>query len=90
MHRRRLLTKIHIIAVLGIASFVYFGWIYPSLHVKSRLVKAWSGSSRRIIVFGDSFSDNGEYLIDPPDAKERPVRDPAEGPRWNEVLCEEV
>jgi hypothetical protein len=89
MHRR-LLKKIHVVVTLGIASLLYFSWIYPTLHVKSRLVKAWAGSSRRIVVFGDSFSDTGVYLIDPPKEDQKPIRDSAAGQRWTETLCEEV
>jgi hypothetical protein len=88
MHRR-ILHKIHIIVALGIAGVLYFGWIYPSLHVQSRLAKAWIGSARRIVVFGDSFSDTQSYLIDAPESSQRPIRDQAEGRRWTEVLCEE-
>lgn len=84
------LTKIHVIAALGISSVLYFSWIYPTLHIKSHLVKTWAGTSRRIVVFGDSFSDTGVYLIDPPKEEEKPVRDPAAGQRWTEALCEEV
>lgn len=84
------LTKVHVIAVLGIASILYLSWIYPTLHVKSHLAKTWTGTSRRIVVFGDSFSDTGVYLIDPPKEEEKPIRDPAAGQRWTEALCEEV
>jgi hypothetical protein len=89
MQRPRL-TKLHVIAALGIASILYFFWIYPTLHVKSQLVKSWTGSSRRIVVFGDSFSDTGVYLIDPPKEGDKPIRDPEAGQRWTESLCEEA
>lgn len=42
------------------------------------------------MVFGDSFSDTGVYLIDPPKEDQQPTRDPAAGQRWTETLCEEV
>jgi hypothetical protein len=85
----RLLTRVHAIAVFVVCSLLYFAWIYPSLHVKSRIAKAWTGSSRRLIVFGDSFSDTGLYVV--PLAEDlRHIRDAAEGQRWTEVLCEEV
>jgi hypothetical protein len=89
MQRLRL-TKINVIAAFGLVSFFYFSWIYPTLHVKSRLVKTWAGTSRRIVVFGDSFSDTGVYLIDPPEEDKKPIRDSAAGQRWTEALCEEV
>lgn len=89
MQRPRV-TKFHAIAALGIASILYFAWVYPSLHVKSHLVKTWAGTSRRIVVFGDSFSDTGVYLIDPPKENQQAIRDPAAGQRWTETLCEKV
>jgi len=85
----RFLARVHVIAVLVLASLFYFVWIYPSLHVTSRITKAWTGSSRRIVVFGDSFSDTAVYVVDPPDEGSKLVRDPAEGYRWTEVLCQE-
>ena len=88
--KRLRLTKIPVIAALGIVSILYFSWIFPTLHVKSRLVKTWAGTTRRIVVFGDSFSDTGVYLIDPPKEDDRPIRDPEAGQRWTESLCEEV
>jgi hypothetical protein len=85
----RLLTRVHAIAAFVICSLLYFAWIYPSLHVTSRIAKAWTGSSRRIIVFGDSFSDTGSYVV-PISEELRHSRDPAEGKKWTEILCEEV
>jgi hypothetical protein len=86
----RLLIRVQAIAAFVIGSLLYFAWIYPSLHVTSRITKAWTGSSRRIIVFGDSFSDTGSYIVPPSSEDRRRTRDAAEGQRWTEVLCEEV
>jgi hypothetical protein len=90
MHIRLLLTRVYLVAALVICTLLYFAWIYPTLHVQSRINKALTGSSRRIIVFGDSFSDTGSYAIPAPPNELRPARNPAEGRRWTEVLCEEV
>jgi hypothetical protein len=73
-----------------VSTCLYFSWVYPSLHVPIRIYKAWHGSQRRIIVFGDSFSDTGTYAIYPPDVDLIPIRDPDEGKRWTEVLCDEI
>lgn len=50
----------------------------------------WSDSPRRLIVFGDSWSDNGLYPIDPPSRDQVPTRDIAQGKVWTEWLCSAV
>lgn len=82
--------RVHLLIALVVSTFLYFSWVYPSLHVPTRIYKAWHGKQRRIVVFGDSFSDTGTYPIDPPDEDLAPIRDPDEGKRWTEVLCDEM
>lgn len=50
----------------------------------------WDKSPRRLIVFGDSWSDNGQYPIDPPPKELMPERDEARGQLWTEWLCTAV
>ena len=50
----------------------------------------WDNSPRRLIIFGDSWSDNGQYPIDPPPKELMPVRDEARGKVWTEWLCAAV
>ena len=50
----------------------------------------WDKSPRRLIVFGDSWSDNGQYPIDPPPKELMPERDEARGKAWTEWLCAAV
>lgn len=50
----------------------------------------WSNRPRRLIAFGDSWSDNGHYPIDPPSADQVAIPDKARGPVWTEWLCSEV
>ena len=47
----------------------------------------WDQSPRRLIVFGDSWSDNGQYPVDPPPKELMPVREEARGKVWTEWLC---
>ena len=75
----RFLTRVRILSVLGISSILYFGWILHSLHITTRINKAWTGSSHQLVVFGDSWSDIGEYRISPPDEASTPVRDAEQG-----------
>lgn len=89
VHLRRK-PRVHLLIALVVSTCLYFSWVYPSLHVPIRIYKAWHGSQRRIVVFGDSFSDTGTYAIDAPDDDLAPIRDPDEGKRWTEVLCDEI
>jgi len=86
--RRRL--RLHLLVALVVSTCLYFSFVYPSLHVPIRIYKAWHGSHRRLVVFGDSFSDTGIYQADPPGDDLALVRDPDEGKRWTEVLCDEI
>jgi len=81
-------TRVHLLIVLVVFTFLYFSFVVPSLRVSNQLYKAWP--QRRIIVFGDSFSDTNPYFVDPPDDDLRPIRDPNEGKRWTEVVCDEM
>ena len=47
----------------------------------------WGKSPNRLLVFGDSWSDDGHYPIDPPASDQTPVRDEARGRVWTEHLC---
>lgn len=78
------------IAALVLFTVFYLVWVFPNLHVRSRIAKAWVGKQRKIVVFGDSFSDTTNYLLDVPEERLRVVRDPEEGQKWVEVLCSEV
>jgi hypothetical protein len=86
----RSITRLQLIAALALFTFFYLVWIFPSLRVTTRITKAWVGRQRRVVVFGDSFSDTMTYLLDVPENSLRVARDPEEGERWVEVLCSEV
>lgn len=86
IHLRRR-PRLHLLLALVVSSFLFFSSIYPSLHVPTRIYEAWHGTQRRIVVFGDSFSDTATYAGSPPEDAFKPIRDPAQGQRWTEVLC---
>ena len=99
----RLLTRstgFTAIFAIGICSIVYLTWFLPGFSVKTGLERFiptqsaktevdvhWDESPRRLIVFGDSWSDNGQYPIDPPPKELMPVREEARGKVWTECLC---
>ena len=61
--------------------------LLPSMSVKTAIKLHWNDSPRRLIVFGDSWSDNGQYPIDPPPREQVPTRDDAQGKAWTDWLC---
>lgn len=48
--------------------------------------QSWE-SPQRLIVFGDSWSDNGRYPIDPPSQDQVISRDAQQGQVWTDWLC---
>ncbi|KAL8881059.1 MAG: hypothetical protein Q9198_001656 [Flavoplaca austrocitrina] len=73
-----------------LCSFVYLVWYLPTANVRYELKSAWSDAPRRLIVFGDSWSDNGDYPIDLPPKKWLLRREEAQGPVWTEWLCSAI
>lgn len=64
--------------------------LLPSISVKTQTKLHWNDSPRRLIVFGDSWSDNGQYPINPPPREQAPIRDDAQGKIWTDWLCSSV
>ena len=83
----RLFTRSSGVVAVCICSILYLAWYLPTLSVKTELTNAWSEAPRRLIVFGDSWSDDGKYPIDPPPRTLRPLRSEAQGQVWTEWLC---
>ena len=97
------ITGLTAILVVGLCSIFYLTFFLPGFSVKSGLVRwvpkpsnktepqaHWDQSPRRLIVFGDSWSDNGLYPIDPPPEDQPPTREEAQGKAWTEWLCSAV
>ncbi|KAI4239324.1 MAG: hypothetical protein L6R40_005539 [Gallowayella cf. fulva] len=73
-----------------LCSFLYLVCYLPTASVRHELKSAWSNAPRRLIVFGDSWSDNGRYPIDVPPKKLLPMKEEAQGLLWTEWLCSAV
>lgn len=86
----RFLTRIHNTVAAVIIVVLYFSWMQPSLHIRTRIEKVWKGSSRRVVVFGDDWSDTGEYRMAAPPKSTIRDRDSDRGKVWTEALCKEV
>ena len=96
-------TTLAAAVVVSLCSILFFTRYFPGRSVSTKLerflpskivqteVKPNSNNSpRRLIVFGDSWSDNGQYPIDPPPREQIPIRDEAQGRVWTEWLCSSV
>lgn len=86
----RFFSRFTAIVAVCMCSVLYLVYMFPSFSVKNEFKNAWSKSPRRLIVFGDSWSDNGDYPIDPPSKDLLPLRDDAQGKVWTEWLCQAV
>ncbi|KAF2464943.1 uncharacterized protein BDR25DRAFT_296139 [Lindgomyces ingoldianus] len=86
----RFLTRLHVVIVVAITGVLYLTWMLPSSHISTRIQKVWEGSSHRLVVFGDDWSDNSEYRISPPPKSTTQNRDPDRGEIWTEVVCREL
>ncbi|KAL8839792.1 MAG: hypothetical protein Q9170_001603 [Blastenia crenularia] len=83
----KLLTRSHGALVVCFCSILYLAWYLPSVNLRHELTSAWSDAPRRLIVFGDSWSDNGKYPIDLPPKNLLPIKEEIQGPVWTEWLC---
>lgn len=54
---------------------------------KAERHSSWNDAPRRLIVFGDSWSDNGLYPVDPPSQGQDLIRDEARGKAWTDWVC---
>lgn len=86
----RFLSRCSVIIALAVTLILYLGWVIPSTRQYTQWQKSWSGSVRRIVTFGDSWSDTGRYILNGPPPGYEPIRHPAGGPVWPEALCQEV
>ena len=99
--RRKSLT---VIVAVGLCSVLYLIHLLPHLAVRRSFIqsapqvtfnttqhKPPAGTHpRRLIVFGDSWSDNRQYPVDPPPSQELPKWKEAQGKVWTEWLCSAV
>lgn len=87
LKHHKLLSRFALFAGFSLCGILFLAWERPSLDLPPRVQNLWKQPPRRLIVFGDSWSDNGQYLIDQPTEALLPSRDEAQGPVWTEWLC---
>lgn len=91
------------IIAVGLCSIVYLTCFLPAVAVRTKLGRLvptvsvsteahihWNSNPRRLIVFGDSWSDDGQYPVDPLPKDHIPSRQDAQGKVWTEWLCSAV
>jgi hypothetical protein len=87
----RFITRLHVCAAAALITILYFTWRRPSTaYLKDNLQRVWKNSPRRIVVFGDDWSDTGEYRMSPPPKESTRDRNAAQGDIWVETLCKEA
>jgi hypothetical protein len=70
--------------------FLYFVFYQHSMGFGSAMHNYSAGTTLRIVVFGDDWSDTGSYRTFPPPYLEVAARDAARGDLWAETLCKKV
>ena len=89
------------IVAISLCSVLYLVWLLPRLPIRSGFIRPsllFSTNTtenkippnthpRRLIVFGDSWSDDRQYHIDPPLANDIPDWKEQQGKVWTEWLC---
>ncbi|KAK7189095.1 hypothetical protein DPSP01_010321 [Paraphaeosphaeria sporulosa] len=87
----RFITRLHVCAAAALVTILYFSWRRPSTaYLKDNLQRVWKNSPRRVVVFGDDWSDTGEYRMFPPPKGSTRDRNAAQGDIWVETLCKEL
>lgn len=86
----RFFTRLHACVATTLALILYFGWLRPLEITQDSIQRVWKGTAHRVVVFGDDWSDTGDYRVAPPPKQTTRDRDPSQGALWVEALCEEV
>lgn len=87
----RLITRLHVCAAAALVTILSFCWRRPSTaYLKDNLQRVWKNSPRRVVVFGDDWSDTGEHRVSPPPKRSTQDRNAAQGDIWVETLCKEA
>ncbi|KAL8803164.1 MAG: hypothetical protein Q9182_003336 [Xanthomendoza sp. 2 TL-2023] len=73
-----------------VCSFLYLPQYLSTAHISHEGGSTWSDVPLRLIVLGDSWSDNGKYPIDLPRNRLPPLQDQIQGPVWTEWLCSAI
>ena len=85
------------IAAVGLCSIIYLAWLLPAFSVRTKVGKQfpvlkdahlhWNSKPRRLVVFGDSLSDDGQNPTISPLEDPRPKQHEAQRKVWTEWLC---
>ncbi|KAF1852141.1 uncharacterized protein K460DRAFT_269588 [Cucurbitaria berberidis CBS 394.84] len=86
----RILSRLHACAGATFLLFLYFIWLQYSTYIDNSTQANWPGKAHRIVVFGDDWSDTGNYRVSPPPQSWVGTRDPDRGEVWVETLCKEL
>ncbi|KAF1940663.1 hypothetical protein EJ02DRAFT_445334 [Clathrospora elynae] len=86
----RFISRLHACAAASVLMIVCFTWRSHSAYFENTARAAWRGNTRRVVVFGNDWSDTGSYRVAPPTRAAIVPRDPDRGQVWVETLCREL
>lgn len=89
-NKMRSLSRLHRCAVVVVLFTISFFYHERSKGLNSTLHHTWQGTVYRIVVFGDDWSDTGNYRVSLPSQASTIARHPEQGKLWTEILCTEV
>lgn len=85
----RFVSRLCACAALTISTILYVTWM-NSAGFEEIVNTVWRGSAHRIVVFGNDWSDTGNYRVSSPALSAIVARDADRGDLWVETLCKEV
>ncbi|KAF2639419.1 hypothetical protein P280DRAFT_61248 [Massarina eburnea CBS 473.64] len=85
----RFLNRLHACFIATVLFVLYF-WLRPNDYMQDNIQRVWNGRAHRVVVFGDDWSDTGSYRVAAPPRALARDRDPLQGERWVEGLCEDL
>lgn len=86
----RPISKVYACAAAVSLLIIYFLFQQPSAGISFSIHSSPRKDMRRIVIFGDDWSDTGTYQVTRHILSSAGPRDPDRGEQWTETLCKEA